>query len=282
MKSPLKMLPALLLALVLAMSVVACSQDDDSPSQPAAENEPPALPPSDAMEVDLAAFGALGTDAAKVKEEPSPSDSSNYLVAKGTAIAVSTAVLVGLAPAVVSFAGAFLVAPEQQEDGSFLWSYEAAYEEFVLELELTGKKEGSEAVWALRVSSDDTDPPLADFLWYEGRCGIVPVEGYWQFYDPTQPDDEVPFVRLDWIRESAVDREAAFLVNRPGGTAEGDRLAYRQDGLAALIEYTDASAATTWDIGWDLETEAGSLLVPYYNRGERACWDGSHLNTTCP
>jgi len=273
---------ALPLALVLSMSVAACSQDDESPSKPVEENEAPVLPPSDVMDVDLAAFGTAGSDAAKVKDEPAPSDSSNYVVAVATAVTIDAAVLAGLAPASVALAGAFLVSPVEQEDGSFLWAYQAAYEPYVFDLELTGKKDGSEVVWALRVTTDDTEPPLTDFLWYDGRCGVLPLEGFWQFYDPTQPDEEIPLARLDWIRESAVDREAAFLVNRPGSAVEGDRLEYRQDGTAAFMEYLDASTVALWDIQWDIETEAGSLLVPYYHQGERACWDEAHLNVTCP
>lgn len=203
------------------------------------------------------------------------------MVAKATAVAVNSAVLAGIAPAAVAFAGAFLVEPEEQEDGSWLWSYQAAFGEYVFDLKLNGKREGDESVWSLRVSTDDTDPVLVDYLWFEGRCPIVPVTGYFQFYDPTVPGQAVNLLRLEWARASALVRSAAFIVNRPGGNAEGDRLDYAQDGVDALMQYTDASIAAAWNIAWNIETEAGSVLVPYYNRGERACWDEGHLNTAC-
>jgi hypothetical protein len=280
-----KRIPALLLALALTVFTAACSQDEESPSNPAAENEAPELPPADVMAVDLETFDgaeAQGSSKVKTTDEPTPSDSSNYVVAKATAIAVNSAVLAGIAPAAVAFAGAFLVQPVEQEDGSWLWSYQAVYSEWVLDLQLTGKREGSETVWALRVSTDDTNPALVDYLWYEGRCPYVPITGYWQFYDPTVPEAPVQLLRLEWSRASAVERSATFTVNRPGGNSEGDRLEYAQDGSAALMQYHDASAAMTWDVQWNIETEAGSVIVPYYSRGERACWDEDHLNAVCP
>lgn len=238
-------LPLVALAL-LAFALSGCGEDDANPAG-AGETTAPALPPSDALTIDLSAFGVGGGEAGIGKSLglAADSDSANYKAARATVLVVNAAVLSGLAPALIAFAGAFLVAPEPQEDGSWVWSYQATYGAVVFDLSLTGKREGNENVWSLRVSSDDVQPPLDNFLWYSGRCPLVPTTGTWQFYDPTSPAEPVPLVRVDWVRESAVDRSAVFTANRPGGEILGDQLAYLQDGLDASVSYLDVSAGET-------------------------------------
>jgi hypothetical protein len=47
--------------------------------------------------------------------------------------------------------------------------------------------------------------------------------------------------------------------------------------------FEDASVPdSTAFIAIDTVTGAGSIQVPLYNGGQRACWDDAFLNTTCP
>jgi hypothetical protein len=93
-------------------------------------------------------------------------------------------------------------------------------------------------------------------------------------------DEDV--ARLDWEIAGAQDAFLDFSVLDTGAENFGDDLIYRADGSARSIEYVDASAGETWDIRWDVASGEGSLMVPGYNGGARACWDAQQMDAACP
>ena len=48
------------------------------------------------------------------------------------------------------------------------------------------------------------------------------------------------------------------------------------------MNFYDASENLNADITWDEVTGAGSIQVPDYNDGERACWDEDQDDIECP
>ena len=54
------------------------------------------------------------------------------------------------------------------------------------------------------------------------------------------------------------------------------------EGTIGLIQFYDASERMTAEVRWNVDTMAGSLRVPDYNDGRRACWDENLQDITCP
>ena len=47
-------------------------------------------------------------------------------------------------------------------------------------------------------------------------------------------------------------------------------------------EYMAFTTGTDWDIIWNEADGSGSLRVPDYNDGVRACWDTNQFDVECP
>ena len=119
--------------------------------------------------------------------------------------------------------------------------------------------------------------------------------GYWRFYTPVGyvpaasagAFDEtgvstpgVPSIRMDWSHASGNVHELLILVNEEGSEDEGDSVLFHDSPSVKYIELTDVSAGETYDIEW-YPDGSGSLMVPDYNGGQRACWDTRQDNIDC-
>ncbi len=267
-----------LCAIAIALVLAGCG-GDDPPTNPGSQEEPPELPDASTLSIDLAAFSGAS---AKWEIQPqAPSDSSSYLTAKATVGVISLALVVIAAPASAAFEGAFGAEPLRQSDGSWTWSYSVAYGDKVFDLALNGKAAPQQSEWSMRVTTTGFGSNLTNFLWYSGVVAASGDEGYWQLYDPTIPAAPTNALRVNWEATSADDRSAVWLNNRAEADGEGDLLSFEQSGVAASVEFADASNGTVSTIEWDVMTTAGSITIPFYNQGTKSCWDSSHLNASC-
>ena len=122
---------------------------------------------------------------------------------------------------------------------------------------------------------------MTDFLWFTGETRLQNDRGFWIFND-RRAGSTVPVARVDWTNVSEKNRTLSFR-NVDGASADlGDQLAYRVDGDVIAVTFHDASAQQDADITWNEVTGTGSLMVPDYNGGARACWDAQQENMVCP
>jgi hypothetical protein len=49
-----------------------------------------------------------------------------------------------------------------------------------------------------------------------------------------------------------------------------------------MVTYFDKSENSTLEISWDAATNAGYIIAPNYNNGQKSCWDNQLNDTTCP
>lgn len=298
---------SLAVLLLLPVLLIGCGNDDNPAGT--TNDEAPALPDQSSMSVDNSAFestpsasvGSTGTkDTPPIVEEDyqrfggpfdkgSPAagvaaDSAgyaNYVAGRTVAAAANVAVVVFSAAPSAALAGASLAVPQAQADGSWNWSYAVTYGYVTYNLVLNGKAASSGTNWSMRVSTTGLSQNLSNFLWFSGQTQSGGNTGYWQLYDPTFASAPTNLIRVDWNRVSATNRSAVWQNNRVGGTAYGDNLTYAQSGSEASIDYADVSEATASFVRWNTDTSAGSVRVPVFNGGAEACWDASHLNTSC-
>ncbi len=274
---------SLSLAIVLATVSIGCSEQPLRPEDDSKESPP--LPPAESMQFDFSYFerdSRFPTDPKTALGDESSAAGFNWLNAAVRVAYINVAIATAFAPPALAWHAALSVDPIIEEDGTFLWTYywkEAPGH--TVQIDLRGRIEGVTIHWNLRVTDDAADPPLDEFVWFYGESNITANSGYWIFHDLDE-GTEVEVARIDWDYNAPLDRELVFENIDVASNDYGDRLTYRVDGTIFSITFFDASKDLLSDITWNRQTGTGSLLVPDYNDGERACWDEQQDDTTCP
>jgi len=276
------------ICVLMMIQLVGCGggNDDDGDNDANLSDEitstAPPLPPDESMTVDLSLF-----DEGAANDLRAPSAVATYMNF-GNAVTRVAAVNAALAAAVAApatvFTAARLHAPVPQSDGSWLWSYSVTIEYVTFTASLNGIIEGDESRWSMVVSTNAPLRPVMSFLWYKGVCTDKNTAGEWEFFDITTPTEQNPVVKVNWTAD--VDNKTAHLIlenvdTRPDAEYAGDVLDYSAGTELAFISYTDVSENAVWDITWNTETGEGSLKVPEYNGGAKACWNNLKQDVTC-
>ncbi len=236
--------------------------------------EPPELPPVSSMTMDFSAFGGG-------KLAPSRAlAAKNFGNAVTRVLLLDVAVILVLSPPVAFFKTAAGTIPVRQDDGSWLWDYTVNFLGQKYDVDLTGRLVGLKTVWSMKVTNTSRQIPLEDFEWYSGEAALDNKSGSWRFFDPATPNETNQIATIEWSIRA--DKSEIVFSNTNGLDLNfGDVLSYSVEGTMALIAFYDASKNITADITWELETIAGSIKVPDYNDGERACWDENQQDVVC-
>ncbi|MBI5710657.1 MAG: hypothetical protein HZC42_10195 [Candidatus Eisenbacteria bacterium] len=272
------------LVLLAAAALTGCSKEPTRPvSTPAAQA--PSLPPAETMQFDFSFFepGArLAADRSALEGSTAAQSKSNWINAAVRVAFINLMVADAFAPPTLAFQAAIHTRPVLQPDGWFLWTYvwsdTGAHQ---VTVRLRGRVDGALVTWQLRVSDNQAAPPVNDFLWFSGQSRITNESGYWVFNE-LKEGNEVEVARIDWINRALNDRELAFTNIKAGTPDQGDRLTYKVAGAIVSVLFHDQSESRDADITWNRIAGSGSLLVPDYNNGERACWDERQENMVCP
>jgi hypothetical protein len=179
--------------------------------------------------------------------------------------------------------GAFAVAihsvPREQPDGSYLWTYIFVEKGQEYSVFLYGKTVAGRVAWRMEVSA----PSLGfdHFMWFDGES--ADTEGFWQFYapSPATPAGTLtgqPVARVDWSNNAGLNR--LRLTANGTGEESGDYLEFQETSARATVDYFDASAAQQSNLTFHADG-SGSLTVPDYNNGIRACWDAERFDAAC-
>jgi len=268
-----KLITFLMLGFLLA-SFIGCDVTDDEDSSGGA----PLLPPDDSMTIDLSTFGA---DKLGAPIPPIPGTRLNFAAAAATALVINTIVVAKLTIPVAIFMAAKSTTPVKQDDGSWLWSYSRNIGLETFTANLTGKREGNEVIWSMKVSNTTSLRPLDNFEWYTGGNSRDNGSGSWQFFNRDTPDQANPTYAIEWKVEGEGKRERTFTNQEAGSQHFGNVVRYAVKGDMASISFTEADKGSTTIIEWSLKTTAGSITSPSYKQGEKACWDENKLDVAC-
>lgn len=294
----------ILMAMLLAVFLLpACSTDDETgPVDPGYPVDAPELPPTSTMIFDLDFFGIetpevsqTSAETGKPGEELQRADAAsrtNFINAFVRTLYLQLLILDALEEPVGAFAYAIHSVPQQQEDGSWLWTYIFVDNGLEYGVFLYGTPgPGNDYVdWRMEVSTNDPNLPLDHFVWFDGRAYSDHSHGHWQFYEPvlTPPamasspaTDGVETVRIEWQNPSATVHRLRIDINGEGHPEVGDYLEFFESSFLATIDHYDASEDLRSNITFYADG-TGSLTVPDYNNGETACWDAVQKDTDCP
>ncbi|MFQ6039408.1 MAG: hypothetical protein ACE5PV_01025 [Candidatus Poribacteria bacterium] len=251
-----------------------CSEDTTGDN-----GEAPLLPPDDSMTLDLSMFGGDKLEAPAVPGLPGAR--LNFAAAKATASVINVIVVAKLKVPVAVFTAAKSAVPVRQDDNSWLWSYSRTIGSETFTANLTGKREGDQVVWSMKVSNTTSLKPLDNFEWYTGVTSRENGSGSWQFFNRDTPNQANPTYAIEWNVERGVKRERTFTNQEANSPHFGNVVRYAVEGDMASISFTEADKGSTTVIEWNLNTTAGSITSPSYKKGEKACWDKDKQDVPC-
>jgi hypothetical protein len=294
MKRTKKTLGILMAFLLAAWMLPACSSDDNtSPVEPSYPVDAPQLPSMSTMVFDLQFFDIEAPQVSQQSIETGKpnggelqaSDSANranFINAFIRILFVQLLMYDALEEPIGAFALAIHSIPQQQEDGSWLWTYIFVDDGLEYSIFLYGTPDtGDEYVdWRMEVSTNDSSNPLDHFVWFDGRTYHDESNGYWQFHDPSLPAPHHS-ARIDWQNPSETESRLTIEVNGPDHPDYGDRLEFFESSFLATLDHYDAGADESGNITLYADG-SGSLTVPGYNNGDEACWDTEQKDTACP
>ncbi len=288
-----------LILLICLLTLAGCNSGD--PFQPPEEEQPPALPQVSTMKMDLSFFSTASSYETSIKEGvPGPELLSqyptkyNFINAAVRVLFVDLVILAAMEPPVAAFVVALHSVPQHQPDGSWLWTYIFVDGDIEYSIFLRGKKVEDYTEWSMRVSSTNPEMLLDHFLWFEGEAMNDDSGGYWQFYEPDETvplatlvsaggeleTPGVPSVRIDWENLPEDTHLLSFLINKAGSPDEGSSVEFFQSPDVCYMEFYDVSKDATGTIKWYADG-SGSIEVPDYNDGEKACWDNRQNDVDC-
>jgi hypothetical protein len=287
-----RILTNLLLAMSLLLLIPGC--DDVSGA--------PTIPPTETFLIPFEAFTDNGASSlASVVESPmrtsplsfrvseerllSPSQSGSQSNRNHAAFNVgfwNLAVVVGLAVPVAAFQASFRNIPLQQEDGSWVWSYDVRIDGTVHSAKLHGQFITEGVRWEMRISKEGE---YEDFLWYYGESDLPATDGFWILkQSPAVPED---LLRIDWSRNISAETHTIRYTNIvPDGPENG--------GYIDARHTDDTPYDRIWDIynkgqdnhtyiEWSSATGEGRVKdVKHFDDEEWHCWDSDRLNVVCP
>lgn len=238
-------------------------------------DEPPELPRATTMSVDIEAMAAAPAVAKDAPSSAAPSEYNNFANA-WLRVKVLQLYAAGVVVVPALAIGAALLQDPSFDGDRWIWTITVAG--------VTGELEVSHSlIEGFDVELYVTGGELDRFLWVEGNFGDGTGTGEWVLHDPdiTGGDDSALAIR--WTYAADDDRSLTYEVLSSASPDVGDSITYAVSGNTASVVYTDASdAGLVAEIEWDRTTGVGSLEVPGYNNGERACWDASFVNAACP
>jgi hypothetical protein len=259
-------------ALTLSAAILtACSDSNDSDP-----GEAPRLPSVNSMQADLGFF----TQAASSNIPVAAAGGTNFLAAAFSVSIANAVTTLVMAVPVATFAAAASQTPVFEDD-AFHWRYSTVVNGQSFGADLSGRGSGTNSLWEMRISASATNPPLNDFLYYNGTATLSGESGTWHIFDAAQPSANRELLRIDWTHTSATSWRVAFINVTPGSSDNGDRLTYDVSGNARSVSFLDASAATTTVVEWNATTHTGSIQAPTFNAGVKACWGAQLENVSC-
>jgi len=263
------------ITLVLLINFTVCEKN---PTETEDEQSPP-LPPIESMKADVSFF----SNPLSQSLEKSNLSKHNFFAAGARVLIINTVVLVASVVPTAIFLAALSQTPELQADGKFHWIYTVQQGGNVYSADLAASYDmpNSEVYWEMYVTCPTYDPPLNNFLWYEGRAKIGNKEGWWLFHHDQYPDSLVDVLRIDWQVPDSTHQNLKISNVYTTHNDYGDHLEYQIENETGYLYFYDESESQTNTIHWN---SGGSGYIEWfdYQNGVKSCWDENQDDIDCP
>lgn len=261
-------------ALLLIGALVFTSCKDD----PASLNndEPPPLPPTESMEMDFSTFENNQAQ----KSEADQQNVNNFAQAAFRALIAKAVVNVNLAIPKVILEAASNAEAELNENEEWVWSYGRTAGNDTFEVRLVASRESADEVnWQFFVTNSSLN--IDDKLFFSGSTNTEGIVGTWIYYNLLNSEEDEAVSQITWSVNGEDDVELRLEVVSDRNGRQGDFLEYTFDGTIKNVIYFDADKEETTELEWNTETNAGFIIAPDFNNGEKACWDENFADVAC-
>ncbi|MCK5078163.1 MAG: hypothetical protein KAR38_17410 [Calditrichia bacterium] len=188
---------------------------------------------------------------------------------------------IGLAVPTASFVEAFNHTPEQQQDGSWIWSYNFNVLAIPHSAQLKATIDAEGVDWEMRISRAGA---YTDFLWYTGHNNLTLTEGTWTLNN--NHNNPTPLLGILWHRD--LDNETANIKYTnivPGGAENGGYIFYGTDADStydAFYDIFNKGLNNLTEIEWNLTTKEGHVKDSLHFGDENwHCWDSDLNDMVC-
>lgn len=254
-----------------AFLVTSCNDD---PASLQGDN-PPEIPPVESMTVDVSTFDNYQQN----KEAFGKESNSNFSQAAIRAFVIKSVVELNLAIPKALLAAASESEAEFNDEGEWVWSYTKNAGNETYEVRLVASQENENEInWQFFVTNSALD--INDKLFFSGTTNADGSQGTWTYYS-LMSDNEEPVSVTDWTvtEDGNVDLRLEVVSDRFNN--QGDYIEYSFDGTVKNVVYYDAGDDAITELQWNIETNAGYIIAPNYNNGDKACWDENFEDTSC-
>ncbi len=257
---------------ILCISLLISSCDDDPAS---VNDEPPKLPPVQSMEADFSDF-----ESQQEKTQPQVESSDNFQRAVSTAFLMKAAIEFNLAIPRALLTAAKNADAELNEDEQWEWSFSKSTDGKTFGVRLVGSREGENTVnWQFFVTNSQLG--LEDHLFFSGTTNSDETEGVWTYYSLQDTANKEEVSRIEWTVNGEDDVQLRLDVSSDRNGNKGDYIDYTFDGTLKTATYHDSSEDEETTIQINVDNEAGYIIAPEYNNGNKACWDENFQDITC-
>lgn len=264
------------LALVLVtigMTIISCS-DKTTDTTP---GNTPSIPPEYSMAMNFSNFeGQYDVDQATTEA------SKNFGQAAFRAGLFKSIVDINLAIPRALLRAASEADVQLNENKDWEWEFNTTAESNEYEVRLTAARDqAGDASWNFYVTNPQFG--LEDKLFFSGVSYEQDTKGSWSYFSLLDSDGKEEKVsQITWTAENEDDLNLRLDVVSNRNDNEGDYLDYTLEGNIKTAVYFDASKGQETTIKWNTETNAGYIIAPDYNEGNKACWDDNFEDTSCP
>ena len=274
MKHLNRILPLFTLTFVLIF-IFSCS--DSSSIDPNPESVPQ-VPSVKSMEVDLSIFASDQPDSNATENQ------ANYEAAASSISNIRAVINRNINLALNLFEQADTAQAEKVSEGKWQWKFTSKQGDGDVKLNykvrLVALQQANEELkWDFYLTSPVQ--PGGEMHYITGLSNNAVTKGTWTYHSfgrAGQPSHEM--AELDWkIDESKnLNMQLQLLADN---NFKDSQMNYQTDGAVRRIVLAPSEAGET-TIEFNAETNAGFIITPEYNNGEKACWNSNFENTACP
>ncbi len=275
LKRTFKLAAVILSAMILMM---ACS---DKSAEPKLEDQPPALPSENTMNMPFDDFAIGATQ--QLHKTSDTQFGNNWLQA--------ATMVVGwryIAEASMLVPRAALGMARSQnavyQDGQWVWSYDFSNGVTAFNITFTAgwQAEQSQWAWAMYFTNQDV---FQNFKWFDGISAADGSNGSWTFYQ--DPENPAPGLSIDWqFADGDTTPTVRFTNIDTSGASYGSYIEFgplNDANYNAYFTLYDAATPNTVNIQWHRQNKNGRIKNPaYFNDSNWHCWDTFLNDVDCP
>jgi len=262
----------LLITIIMVSLMISCSEDEE-------KEDPPELPPMEALLMDFSNFNNPNDTLSHKKSIESYRNwgHSYFTVAIWSWIAT-----VSVTVPVIAYAEAFNHTPVYLGDNSWEWSYTKNINLIEYSVRLVSKRISNEQFTLKMYVTKSGIGGYEDFLWFEGTVRYDRTSATWTLYEnPADPNGLLSIEwEMDWEEETYMIKYTGI---KPGAAEYGS---YIQHGVTTDTDYNAyyiiSGSMNTVEINWNTQNLSGRVKDPVkFGDNQWHCWDETLQDVIC-